>query len=107
MNAPAPRASSLAANGSTRPDTPAALRLLPAAYCEELLTLLDTVRPFPYSDVAGGYDLVQIVRHLDWNILNQVFVFGGFHSDRHSANLFVLPRECHRLCRLRHGRPLI
>jgi predicted unusual protein kinase regulating ubiquinone biosynthesis (AarF/ABC1/UbiB family) len=41
----------------------------------------------------GGYDLVQIVRHLDWNMLNQVFVFGCFHSDLHPANLFVLPRN--------------
>ncbi|HYW90095.1 MAG TPA: AarF/UbiB family protein [Chloroflexota bacterium] len=38
-----------------------------------------------------GYDLVQIVRHLDWNMLNQVYVFGCFHSDLHPANLFVLP----------------
>jgi predicted unusual protein kinase regulating ubiquinone biosynthesis (AarF/ABC1/UbiB family) len=40
---------------------------------------------------ARGYDLVQIVRHLDWNMLNQVYVFGCFHSDLHPANLFVLP----------------
>jgi predicted unusual protein kinase regulating ubiquinone biosynthesis (AarF/ABC1/UbiB family) len=40
---------------------------------------------------ARGYDLGQIVRHLDWNMLNQVYVFGCFHSDLHPANLFVLP----------------
>lgn len=40
---------------------------------------------------ARGYDLVQIVRHLDWNMLNQVYVYGCFHSDLHPANLFVLP----------------
>ncbi|HEY2594146.1 MAG TPA: AarF/UbiB family protein [Chloroflexota bacterium] len=40
---------------------------------------------------ARGYDLGQIVRHLDWNMLNQVYVYGCFHSDLHPANLFVLP----------------
>ena len=38
-----------------------------------------------------GYDLDRIVRHLDWNMLNQVYVFGYFHADLHPANLFVLP----------------
>ncbi len=37
-----------------------------------------------------GHDLDRIVRHLDWNMLNQVFVFGYFHADLHPANLFVL-----------------
>jgi predicted unusual protein kinase regulating ubiquinone biosynthesis (AarF/ABC1/UbiB family) len=47
----------------------------------------------PYLDKlhARGYDLVEIVRHLDWNMLNQVYVYGCFHSDLHPANLFVLP----------------
>ena len=40
---------------------------------------------------SRGYDLQQIVRHLDWNMLNQVYVYGCFHSDLHPANLFVLP----------------
>jgi predicted unusual protein kinase regulating ubiquinone biosynthesis (AarF/ABC1/UbiB family) len=40
---------------------------------------------------ARGYDLEQIVRHLDWNMLNQVYIFGCFHADLHPANLFVLP----------------
>jgi predicted unusual protein kinase regulating ubiquinone biosynthesis (AarF/ABC1/UbiB family) len=31
------------------------------------------------------------VRHLDWNMLNEVYVFGYFHADLHPANLFVLP----------------
>ncbi len=39
---------------------------------------------------AHGHDLDRIVRHLDWNMLNQVFVFGYFHGDLHPANLFVL-----------------
>jgi ubiquinone biosynthesis protein len=38
-----------------------------------------------------GYDLEAIVRHLDWNMLNQVHVFGYFHADLHPANLYVLP----------------
>ncbi len=42
---------------------------------------------------ARGYDLVHIVRHLDWNMLNQVYVYGLFHSDLHPANLFVLPGD--------------
>ncbi len=33
------------------------------------------------------------VRHLDWNMLNQVFVFGYFHADLHPANIFVLPGD--------------
>ena len=39
---------------------------------------------------AAGHDLDRIVRHLDWNMLNQVFVFGYFHADLHPANIFVL-----------------
>ena len=31
--------------------------------------------------------------HLDWNMLNQVYVFGYFHADLHPANLFVLPGD--------------
>ena len=40
-----------------------------------------------------GHDLDRIVRHLDWNMLNQVYVFGYFHADLHPANLFVLPGD--------------
>ena len=40
---------------------------------------------------ARGYDPDKIVRNLDWNMLNQVFVHGYFHADLHPANLFVLP----------------
>ena len=40
---------------------------------------------------ARGYDPDRIVRNLDWNMLNQVFVHGYFHADLHPANLFVLP----------------
>jgi len=42
---------------------------------------------------ARGYDLDRVVRHLDWNMLNQVFVFGFFHADLHPANLFILPGD--------------
>ena len=42
---------------------------------------------------ARGHDLDRIVRHLDWNMLNQVYVFGYFHADLHPANLFVLPGD--------------
>jgi predicted unusual protein kinase regulating ubiquinone biosynthesis (AarF/ABC1/UbiB family) len=42
---------------------------------------------------AAGHDLDRIVRTLDWNMLNQVFVFGYFHADLHPANLFVLPGD--------------
>ncbi len=39
---------------------------------------------------AAGHDLERIVLHLDWNMLNQVYVFGYFHADLHPANLYVL-----------------
>ena len=42
---------------------------------------------------ASGHDLDRIVRHLDWNMLNQVFVYGYFHADLHPANMFVLPGD--------------
>src|SRR5262245_8927169 len=42
---------------------------------------------------AAGHDLDRIVRRLDWNMLNQVFVFGYFHADLHPANIFVLPDD--------------
>jgi predicted unusual protein kinase regulating ubiquinone biosynthesis (AarF/ABC1/UbiB family) len=42
---------------------------------------------------AAGHDLDRIIRRLDWNMLNQVFVFGYFHADLHPANLFVLPGD--------------
>ena len=42
---------------------------------------------------AAGHDLDRIVRNLDWNMLNQVYVFGYFHADLHPANLFVLPGD--------------
>ncbi len=40
---------------------------------------------------ASGYDVNRVVRQLDWNMLNQVYVFGYFHADLHPANVFVLP----------------
>ena len=54
---------------------------------------------------AAGHDLDRIVRQLDWNMLNQVFVFGYFHADLHPANLFVLRGRRHRLRGLRDRRP--
>jgi predicted unusual protein kinase regulating ubiquinone biosynthesis (AarF/ABC1/UbiB family) len=43
------------------------------------------------DDCACAAMTEQIVRHLDWNMLNQVYIFGCFHADLHPANLFVLP----------------
>jgi len=40
-----------------------------------------------------GHDLRRVMRHLDWNMLNQIHVFGFFHADLHPANLFVLPGD--------------
>jgi predicted unusual protein kinase regulating ubiquinone biosynthesis (AarF/ABC1/UbiB family) len=40
-----------------------------------------------------GHDLRRVVRHLDWNMLNQIHVAGFFHADLHPANLFVLPGD--------------
>jgi predicted unusual protein kinase regulating ubiquinone biosynthesis (AarF/ABC1/UbiB family) len=45
------------------------------------------------SLAADGHDLDRIILHLDWNMLNQVYVFGYFHADLHPANLFVLPDD--------------
>jgi ubiquinone biosynthesis protein len=42
---------------------------------------------------AAGHDLHRIVRHLDWNMLNQIHAYGFFHADLHPANLFVLPGD--------------
>lgn len=53
----------------------------------------DGDRDFLAALEAGGHDLDRIVRHLDWNMLNQVYVFGYFHADLHPANLFVLPGD--------------
>jgi len=40
---------------------------------------------------ADGYDLTHIARHIDWNMLNQMYINGYFHADIHPANLLVLP----------------
>jgi ubiquinone biosynthesis protein len=40
---------------------------------------------------AHGYSLQAIVEHIDWNMLNQMFVNGYFHADIHPANILVLP----------------
>src|SRR6478735_9080391 len=42
---------------------------------------------------AQGDKVERIARVLDWNMLNQVYVFGYFHADLHPANLFVLPGD--------------
>jgi predicted unusual protein kinase regulating ubiquinone biosynthesis (AarF/ABC1/UbiB family) len=58
----------------------------------DILTAVRTGNTKYLCDLAAwGYDLESIVRHLDWNMLNQVFVFGCFHADLHPANLIVLP----------------
>ncbi|MFL5778756.1 MAG: ABC1 kinase family protein [Chloroflexota bacterium] len=50
-------------------------------------------RAYLRSLADAGYDLDRIARHLDWNMLNQVYVYGYFHADLHPANLFVLPGD--------------
>jgi predicted unusual protein kinase regulating ubiquinone biosynthesis (AarF/ABC1/UbiB family) len=40
---------------------------------------------------ARGYDLQRISGHIDWNMLNQIYVNGYFHADIHPANIIVLP----------------
>ena len=66
----------------------------------EGIPLLDILRAVRDGDTAfldalaeAGHDLDRIARHLDWNMLNQVYVFGVFHADLHPANLFVLPGD--------------
>jgi predicted unusual protein kinase regulating ubiquinone biosynthesis (AarF/ABC1/UbiB family) len=60
-----------------------------------LIEILTAVRagnaPYLRTLAAAGYDLHSVVRHLDWNMLNQVYVFGCFHADLHPANLLVMP----------------
>jgi predicted unusual protein kinase regulating ubiquinone biosynthesis (AarF/ABC1/UbiB family) len=62
-----------------------------------LIEIVSAVRegnaPYLRTLAEGGYDLDRVVRHLDWNMLNQVFVFGCFHADLHPANLLVLPGD--------------
>jgi ubiquinone biosynthesis protein len=53
----------------------------------------DNDRAYLEALAAGGHDLDRIIRRLDWNMLNQVFVFGYFHADLHPANIFVLPDD--------------
>jgi ubiquinone biosynthesis protein len=55
-----------------------------------LIARRDGDRAYLAELAARGHDLDRIVRHLDWNMLNQVYVFGYFHADLHPANLFVL-----------------
>ena len=64
------------------------------------IPLLDILRAVREGDRAfldalmeAGHDLDRVARHLDWNMLNQVYVFGVFHADLHPANLFVLPGD--------------
>ena len=53
----------------------------------------DGDRAYLEALAEAGHDLDRIVRRLDWNMLNQVFVFGYFHADLHPANIFVLPDD--------------
>jgi ubiquinone biosynthesis protein len=78
-------------------------------YCTSRVLTLDLVVGIPLIEIVyavrdrdrqyldrlreGGHDLRRIVRHLDWNMLNQMHVFGFFHADMHPANLFVLPGD--------------
>ena len=74
-------------------------RVLTAEYVDgiPLIDIMSAVREgnTPYLEAleAEGNDLDRIVRHLDWNMLNQVYVYGYFHADLHPANLFVLPGD--------------
>jgi len=40
---------------------------------------------------ARGYSRQRISRHIDWNMLNGIYVNGYFHADIHPANLIILP----------------
>ena len=64
----------------------------------EGIPLVDIIVALREHDVAyleslteRGYDLDKVALHLDWNMLNQVYVYGYFHADLHPANLYVLP----------------
>jgi ubiquinone biosynthesis protein len=50
----------------------------------------DHDREYLAGFARAGHDLERVVLHLDWNMLNQVFVFGYFHADLHPANLLVM-----------------
>src|SRR3954469_5936934 len=60
---------------------------------EVMIARRDGDRSYLDALAAAGHDLDRIVRHLDWNMLNQVFVFGYFHADLHPANIFLLPGD--------------
>jgi ubiquinone biosynthesis protein len=60
---------------------------------EVMIARRDGDRAYLDGLAAAGHDLDRIVRHLDWNMLNQVFVFGYFHADLHPANIFLLPGD--------------
>ncbi len=49
--------------------------------------------PFLEHFRANGHDLDRVMKNLDWNMLNQVYVSGYFHADLHPANLFVMPGD--------------
>ena len=72
-------------------------RVLTTQFLEGIL-LLDILRALRDGDhdyldelAARGYRRQRIARHLVWNLLNQVYLFGYFHADLHPANLIVLP----------------
>ena len=60
---------------------------------EVMVAKRDGNRAYLEQLASSGHDLDRICRHLDWNMLNQVFVFGYFHADLHPANIFVLPDD--------------
>jgi ubiquinone biosynthesis protein len=43
--------------------------------------------------VSSGHQRKRIARHLDWIVLNQIYVDGLFHADLHPANIFILDRD--------------
>jgi ubiquinone biosynthesis protein len=60
-----------------------------------LLDILDAVRRGEKTEIdsllSRGYSLKLIARHIVWNLLNQIYLYGYFHADLHPANLIVLP----------------
>jgi len=60
---------------------------------EVMVAIREGDQAFLAAFEAAGHDLDRIIRTLDWNMLNQVFVFGYFHADLHPANLIVLPGD--------------
>src|SRR5271165_2846687 len=69
-------------------------RVLTTEFVEGILLvdLLKALREGRYSSPgAPPYDPEAIAQHINWNLLNQIYLFGYFHADLHPANIVVLP----------------